>query len=398
MKICVLGLGYVGAVSAGLLAKEGHEVIGVDPERSKVDLINEGRSPIIEKDLGEIIAGEVHAGRLHAATVVEDAVRHTDLVFVCVGTPSQPNGGIDLKYVKRVCEQIGKTLAIHPGAPVIVFRSTMLPGTMRSVVIPLLEKHSGKRAGQEFGVCINPEFLREGTAVHDYYHPPKTVIGEVNKASGDVLANLYGKLPAPLIRTDIETAEMVKYADNAWHALKVGFANEIGSLCKALEVDAHRVMGIFCKDHKLNLSPYYLKPGFAFGGSCLPKDVRAILYKAKQVDIDLPMLTATLETNRRQMELAFNLVRRTGKRRIGVLGLSFKAGTDDLRESPIVVLIETLIGKGYKLSIYDEEVALAKLVGANRRYIEQTIPHISSLMVGSPRDVIESSDVVLISK
>jgi GDP-mannose 6-dehydrogenase len=270
MKICVLGLGYVGAVSAGLLAKEGHEVIGVDPERAKVELINEGRSPIIEKDLGEIIAEQVAAGRLHAATVVEDAVRHTDLVFVCVGTPSQPNGGIDLRYVKRVCEQIGRTLAYHPGAPVIVFRSTMLPGTMRGIVIPLLERYSGKRAGDEFGVCINPEFLREGTAVHDYYHPPKTVIGEVNKASGDVLANLYAPIPGPLLRTDIETAEMVKYADNAWHALKVGFANEIGSLCKALEVDAHKVMEIFCQDQKLNLSPYYLKPGFAFGGSCLP--------------------------------------------------------------------------------------------------------------------------------
>src|SRR5690242_10217840 len=234
MKICVLGLGYVGAVSAGLLAKEGHEVIGVDPERAKVDLINAGRSPIIEKDLNEIIATEAAAGRLRASTTVEDAVRHTDLALVCVGTPSQPNGGIDLRYVRRVCEQIGTTLATHPGAPVVVMRSTMLPGTMRDVVVPVLEKHSGKKAGEEFGLCVNPEFLREGTAVHDYYHPPKTVLGEVNRASGDVLASVYAKIPGPLIRTDIETAEMVKYADNAWHALKVGFANEVGSLCKAL--------------------------------------------------------------------------------------------------------------------------------------------------------------------
>src|SRR6185295_14377473 len=277
MKICVLGLGYVGAVSAACLAKEGHEIIGVDPENTKVDLINSGRSPIIEKDLPEIIQEQVGRGRLRATSDVAEAVRVSDLVFVCVGTPSQPNGGIDLKYIKRVCEQIGETIATHPGAPIIVMRSTMLPGTMREVVIPILEKFSGKKAGEEFGLCINPEFLREGTAVHDYYHPPKTVIGEVNRASGDLLASVYAKTPGPLIRTDVDTAEMVKYADNCWHGLKVGFANEIGALCKAIGVDAHRVMEIFCKDQKLNLSPYYLKPGFAFGGSCLPKDLRALL-------------------------------------------------------------------------------------------------------------------------
>jgi GDP-mannose 6-dehydrogenase len=301
MKISVLGLGYVGAVSAGCLAKDGHEVIGVDPERTKVDLINAGRSPIIEKDIGEIIAEEVAAGRIRATVDVAAAVRNTDLVFVAVGTPSLPNGGIDLKYIRRVCEQIGRTLASHDGAPVIVMRSTMLPGTMRDVVIPTLEKYSGKRAGEEFGVCINPEFLREGTAVHDYYHPPKTVIGQVNKASGDLLAAIYSKLPGPMIRTDIETAEMVKYADNCWHALKVGFANEIGSLAKALDVDAHKVMEIFCQDQKLNLSPYYLKPGFAFGGSCLPKDVRALLYKAKTLDVQLPILGAVLPSNQLQI-------------------------------------------------------------------------------------------------
>ena len=262
MKICVLGLGYVGAVSAGCLAKDGHEVIGVDPERTKVDLINAGKTPIIEKDIGEIIHEQVAAGRLRASTEVGDAVRHTDMALVCVGTPSLPNGGIDLTYIKRVCQQIGETLATHPGAPVIVMRSTMLPGTMREVVIPILEKFSGKKAGEEFGLCINPEFLREGTAVHDYYHPPKTVIGELSRSSGELLANLYAKTPGPLIRTDVDTAEMVKYADNCWHGLKVGFANEIGALCKAIGVDAHRVMEIFCKDQKLNLSPYYLKPGF----------------------------------------------------------------------------------------------------------------------------------------
>jgi GDP-mannose 6-dehydrogenase len=396
MKICVLGLGYVGAVSAGLLAKEGHEVIGVDPERAKVDLINEGRSPIIEKDLGEIICEQVKAGRLHASTVVEDAVRHTDIVFVCVGTPSQPNGGIDLRYVRRVCQQIGETLATHPGAPIIVMRSTMLPGTMRDVVIPTLEKFSGKKAGEEFGLCINPEFLREGTAVHDYYHPPKTVIGQVNKASGDVLASIYAKLPGPMIRTDIETAEMVKYADNCWHALKVGFANEIGTLAKALDVDAHRVMEIFCQDQKLNLSPYYLKPGFAFGGSCLPKDVRALLYKAKTLDVQLPILGAVLPSNQLQIERGVQAVIDKGNRRIGILGFSFKAGTDDLRESPMVELTERLIGKGYDLRVYDRNVSLARLHGANRDYILNRIPHISRLMVDSIDEVLAHAQTIVI--
>jgi GDP-mannose 6-dehydrogenase len=396
MKICVLGLGYVGAVSAACLAKEGHEVIGVDPERTKVDLINAGRSPIIEKDLDTIISEQAAAGRLRATTEVADAVRHTDLAFVCVGTPSQSNGGIDLKYVRRVCEQIGRAIATHPGAPVVVMRSTMLPGTMRDVVIPALEKASGKKAGEEFGLCINPEFLREGTAVHDYAHPPKTVIGEVNRASGDLLASLYAKTPGPMIRTDIETAEMVKYADNAWHALKVGFANEVGSLCKALGVDAHRVMEIFCQDHKLNLSPYYLKPGFAFGGSCLPKDLRALLYKAKTLDVGLPILSAVLPSNQLQIERGVQAVVEKGNRRVGILGFSFKAGTDDLRESPMVELAERLIGKGYDLRFYDRNVSLACLHGANRDYILNRIPHISRLMVPSVQDVIDHAQTIVI--
>ncbi|HUQ26647.1 MAG TPA: nucleotide sugar dehydrogenase [Burkholderiales bacterium] len=396
MKICVLGLGYVGAVSAGLLAKEGHEVIGVDPERAKVDLINAGRSPIIEKDLGEIIAEQVAAGRLRASTTVEDAVRHTDLAIVCVGTPSQANGGIDLKYIRRVCEQIGTTLATHPGAPVVVMRSTMLPGTMRDVVIPTLEKFSGKKAGEEFGLCINPEFLREGTAVHDYYHPPKTVIGEVSRASGDVLANLYGKLPGPMIRTDIQTAEMVKYADNCWHGLKVGFANEIGALAKALNIDAHKVMEIFCQDQKLNLSPYYLKPGFAFGGSCLPKDLRALTYKAKTLDVQLPILNSILPSNQLVIERGLQSIIDKGNRKIGILGFSFKAGTDDLRESPMVEVTERLIGKGYDLRIYDRNVQLACLHGANRDYILNKIPHISRLMVPSIDDVLDHAQTIVI--
>jgi GDP-mannose 6-dehydrogenase len=396
MKISVLGLGYVGAVSAGCLARDGHEVIGVDPERTKVDLINAGKSPIIEKDISQIIAEQVAGGRLRATTEVSDAVRQTDMVLVCVGTPSQPNGGIDLKYVRRVCEQIGRTLATHHGAPVIVMRSTMLPGTMRDVVVPTLEKFSGKRAGEEFGVCINPEFLREGTAVHDYYHPPKTVIGEVNRASGDLLAAVYAKTPGPLVRTDIETAEMVKYADNAWHALKVGYANEIGTLCKALGVDAHKVMEIFCQDLKLNLSPYYLKPGFAFGGSCLPKDVRALLYKAKTLDLSLPILSSILPSNQLQIERGVQAVVDKGNRRVGILGFSFKAGTDDLRESPMVELTERLIGKGYDLRVYDRNVHMAALHGANRDYILNRIPHISRVMVGTIAEVLAHAQTIVI--
>jgi GDP-mannose 6-dehydrogenase len=396
MKISVLGLGYVGAVSAGCLARDGHEVIGVDPERTKVDLINAGKSPIIEQDIGRIVAEQVAAGRLRATTELADAVRHTDMALVCVGTPSQPNGGIDLRYVRRVCEQIGRTLAAHHGAPVIVMRSTMLPGTMREIVLPTLEKFSGKRAGEEFGVCINPEFLREGTAVHDYYHPPKTVIGEVNRASGDLLAAVYASMPGPMIRTDIETAEMVKYADNAWHALKVGFANEIGNVCKALEVDAHQVMEIFCQDLKLNLSPYYLKPGFAFGGSCLPKDVRALLYKAKTLDLSLPILSSILPSNQLQIERGVQAVVEKGNRRVGILGFSFKAGTDDLRESPMVELTERLIGKGYDLRVYDRNVHLAALHGANRDYILNKIPHISRLMVPTIGEVLSHAQTIVI--
>jgi len=396
MKISVLGLGYVGAVSAGCLAQDGHEVIGVDPERTKVDLINSGRSPIIEKGIGEIVTEQVAAGKLRASNDVAAAVRHTDLVLVCVGTPSLPNGGIDLRYIRRVCEQIGQTLKSHDGAPVIVMRSTMLPGTMRDVVIPLLEKASGKKAGEEFGVCINPEFLREGTAVHDYYHPPKTVIGEINRASGDLVATLYSRFPGPMIRTDIQTAEMVKYADNVWHALKVGFANEIGNICKAVEIDAHKVMEIFCQDQKLNLSPYYLKPGFAFGGSCLPKDVRALLYKAKTLDVPVPILSSILPSNQQQIDRGVQTVVEKGNKKVGILGFSFKAGTDDLRESPMVELVERLLGKGYELKIYDKNVSLAVIHGANRDFILNRIPHISRLMVDSIDEVFAHAKTIVI--
>jgi len=396
MKLSVWGLGYVGTVSAGCLAQEGHEVIGVDSEPTKVDLINAGKSPIIEKDIGAIIERQVAAGRLSATTDAAVGVGWADLFLICVGTPSRGNGDIELKYVRRVCEEIGTALRNHEGAPVVVIRSTILPGTMRDVVIPTLEACSGRRAGAEFGVCINPEFLREGTAVHDFFNPPKTVIGELNRASGDLLASLYAQVAAPLIRTDIETAEMVKYADNAWHALKVGFANEIGHLCKELEVDSHRVMDIFCQDTKLNLSPYYLKPGFAFGGSCLPKDLRALLYKAKTLDVSLPILAAILPSNEQQIERAVRTVIEKGSKKVGILGFSFKAGTDDLRESPVVELTERLIGKGYDLRVYDANVKLAAIHGANRDYILNHIPHISRLMTRTIDEVLDHADTIVI--
>ncbi|HWP00807.1 MAG TPA: UDP-glucose/GDP-mannose dehydrogenase family protein [Methylococcus sp.] len=396
MRISIFGLGYVGAVSAGCLANDGHTVVGVDPNRTKVDWINRGASPIIEKDIGEIIATTVAGGRLRATTDAGEAVMDTELSLICVGTPSQWNGNLDLSYVRRVCEEIGAALREKRDFHVVVARSTMLPGSMRNVVIPTLEAASGKTAGVDFGVCNNPEFLREGSAVYDYYHPPKTVIGETDQRSGDLLVELYRQLDAPLVRTDVETAEMVKYTDNAWHALKVVFANEIGNLCKALGIDGHAVMEIFCQDTKLNLSPYYLKPGFAFGGSCLPKDVRALTYKAKTLDLDLPLLNAILPSNHRQLEKAIRMIIDKGHRKVGILGFSFKAGTDDLRESPMVDVIEHLIGKGYQLKLYDSNVNLAALVGANRDYILNRIPHIFRLMVDSLDEVIEFAETLVI--
>jgi GDP-mannose 6-dehydrogenase len=396
LKISIFGLGYVGTVSAGCFAQDGHEVIGVDPVRTKVDLINAGRCPIIEADIGEIISATVKSGRLRATDDQEEAIRQTELSFVCVGTPSQANGNLDLTYIRRVCEMIGKSLGNKPGRHTVVIRSTILPGTMRQIVIPTLEESSGKKAGIDFGVCNNPEFLREGSAVKDFNCPPKTVVGELDSASGDLLATLYAKLDAPFIRTDIETAEMVKYVDNSWHALKIGFANEIGNLCKSFSIDAHEVMKIFCQDKKLNISAAYLMPGFAFGGSCLPKDLRALAYKAKMHDLDLPIMNAILPSNELQVAKGLQLITDKGHKRIGVLGFSFKAGTDDLRESPMIEVIERLIGKGYDLRIYDKNVNLASLVGANRDFILNHIPHISRLMVNRIDAVLDHAQTIVI--
>lgn len=396
MKISIFGLGYVGAVSAGCLATDGHQVVGVDPNLTKVDLINQGVTPIIEKDIGEMIASTVKAGNLRATVDVRDAVLSTDISLICVGTPSQLNGNLDLSHVRKVCEQIGAAIKEKDSFHVVVARSTMLPGSMSSVVIPTLEAASGKKAGVDFGVCNNPEFLREGTAVYDYYHPPKTVIGETDEKAGAMLVALYEKMDAPLVRTNVETAEMVKYTDNTWHAVKVAFANEIGNICKAVGIDGHKVMEIFCQDTKLNLSSYYMKPGFAFGGSCLPKDVRALTYKARSLDLDLPLLNSVLPSNQNQVAKGLKMIMDKGQRKIGILGFSFKAGTDDLRESPLVDVIEHLLGKGYELKLFDKNVNLAALTGANQDYILNHIPHISKLMVSNMQEVLDFAEVIVI--
>ena len=398
MRISVFGLGYVGCVSSACFSDTGHEVIGVDTNPLKVEIINDGRSPVVEPGVEDLIGRAVKDRRVRATTDATDAVHNSDLSLVCVGTPGQPNGSLDLSYVKGACKQIGLALESKRRFHVIAIRSTMLPGTIEDTVVPTLEVFSGKKNGRDFAVAINPEFLREGTAIADFHHPPFTLIGSDDEESTAILQRLYAPLDAPVLTVGVKEAEMVKYVCNCFHGLKVAFANEVGALCKAFGIDSHRVMEVFCKDEKLNLSAYYLKPGFAFGGSCLPKDLRALTYQAKTADVDVGLLNAILSSNRRHIERGVDMVLRTGKKRIGVLGLSFKAGTDDLRESPMVTLIETLIGKGMQVMIFDREVELARLFGANKTYIEQEIPHISSLMKRRLDEVIEQSEVIVLTK
>jgi GDP-mannose 6-dehydrogenase len=368
----------------------------VDVNPAKVRMIAEGKSTILEEGIAELTAAVVSAGRLRATTDVTHAVRSSSLSLICVGTPSRRNGGIDLTYIERVCEQIGACLRDKPEPHTVVIRSTVLPGTIEGVVIPALERASGKQAGRDFGVCCNPEFLREGTSIKDFHDPPFTVIGCRCAAEAEPLKALYAGISAPMHVVGLKVAEALKYACNCFHGLKVGFANEIGNICKALEIDSHEVMRIFCEDRKLNISPAYLRPGFAFGGSCLPKDLRALTYRAKQADIDTPLLAALLESNERQIQRAYDMITSDGRRRIGILGMAFKSGTDDLRESPMVALIERLIGKGMQLAIFDRDVSSAELIGANREYIEREIPHVWNLMRGSVADVLAESEIVVI--
>jgi GDP-mannose 6-dehydrogenase len=346
--------------------------------------------------MNELIHDVVKAGRLRATTDSMEAVKASDISLVCVGTPSKSNGSLNLGHVERVCEEIGAAIATKDKRHTIVIRSTMLPGSVENVAQPALEKGSGKKAGKDFGVCVNPEFLREGTSVKDFYAPPFTLIGADDEETANIVSSLYFNIDAPVFVTATKTAEMVKYVCNCFHALKVSFANEIGNICKAMDLDSHEVMKVFCADTKLNLSSYYLKPGFAFGGSCLPKDLRAVSYKAKELDVDVPLLSAITATNKLQVEKALDMVLSTGNKQVGVLGFSFKAGTDDLRESPMVTLIETLLGKGLELVIYDRDVSLARLFGSNKAYIEEEIPHIAKLMRGSIDDVLNSANTIVI--
>jgi GDP-mannose 6-dehydrogenase len=396
MRISIFGLGYVGAVCAGCLSARGHEVIGVDISPSKIDLINQGKSPIVEPGLEALLDAGVKAGTLSGSTDVQAAVRSTELSLLCVGTPSKRNGDLALHFIESVCAQVGAALREKSAWHTVVVRSTVLPGTVKNVVIPILEECSGKRAGIDFGVAVNPEFLRESTAIDDYNYPPMTVIGELDQRSGDVLQALYQELDAPIVRKSIAVAELIKYTCNVWHATKVTFANEIGNIAKAAGVDGREVMEVVCQDHKLNLSKYYMKPGFAFGGSCLPKDVRALNYRAGQLDVEVPLIGSLMRSNSAQVQHAFDIIASYDKRKVALLGLSFKAGTDDLRESPLVELAEMLIGKGFELNIYDSNVEYARVYGANKDYIESKIPHVSSLLDSDFERVVEHSELIVL--
>jgi GDP-mannose 6-dehydrogenase len=396
MKVSVFGLGYVGSVSAACLAARGHEVVGVDVNPTKVALIAGGQAPVVEERIGELTAEMVGSGRLRATTDVASAVWDTEISLVCVGTPSAPNGSLSTSYLERVAEEIGVVLAGTPRWHTVVFRSTMLPGTCTGLLIPILEKASGKSAGIDFGVAVNPEFLREGSSVRDFFEPPKTVIGVLDPTSADLVAALYDGLPGEVFRVPIAVAEMAKYADNAFHGLKIAFANELGAICHALGVDSHRMMDVFLADRKLNISPAYLRPGFAFGGSCLPKDLRGLVYAARRADVSVPLLSHVLPSNEEHLRRAFELITAGAERRIGLFGLSFKPGTDDLRESPLVELAERLLGKGYDLRIYDANVALSRLVGANREYVERHLPHLGDLLCDSVEEVLAHAEVCVV--
>jgi GDP-mannose 6-dehydrogenase len=398
MRVSIFGLGYVGCVSAACLAADGHDVLGVDINEGKVALLNDGHSPIVEPGLQTLIAEQHKLGRLRATAQSDNAVMATDLSFVCIQTPSAANGSLDLRFVLRVSEEIGAALRRKATPHVVVFRSTMLPGTMEELVLPVLAKASGKQPGVDFGVAYHPEFLREGSAIADYRKPARTVVGATDARSSEMVAMLYQGIDAPVVHCGLRMAELVKYGDNAFHALKVAFANEMGAICKSAQVDSHELMKIFCQDTKLNLSPVYLKPGYAFGGSCLPKDLRALTYLARSHDLQVPVLEGILTSNAAHKQRALNMVTALGKKRVGVLGLSFKDGTDDLRESPTVELVEQLIGKGYSVCIFDPHVAVTRLTGANKAYIDRELPHIASLLVEDSATLVERSEVIVATK
>jgi GDP-mannose 6-dehydrogenase len=397
VRVAVFGLGYVGTVTAACLAADGHHVVGVDINPGKVAMVNSGQSPVGEEGIGELLEEAVAAGRLHATDDATAAIQASDLAVVAVSTPSHNNGRLDTTHVEHVAKEIGSALADHDKFFVVGLRSTVLPGTTTGLFVPALEAASGRRAGVDFGVCMVPEFLREGVAVSDYYNPPKIVIGANDARSDQLMTLLFEGIDAPVVHTAIEMAEMVKYVDNAWHALKIGFANEVGRLGAALEMDSQRLMEIFKLDTKLNISDKYLTPGGPFGGSCLPKDVRALTYYGRQLDLNLPILNAVLPSNNRHIDHTFALVTKQESKRVGVLGLSFKSGTDDVRESPQVELIERLIGKGYDVRVFDPLVSLSALVGANREFLLTQIPHVSSLLLATIEEVIDHADTIVVA-
>ena len=396
MKISIFGLGYVGCVSAACFAKNGHSVIGVDVNPAKREILMSGRSPVVEAELDDLIADGIRSGRLQAAGLAAEAVAKSDVSLICVGTPSRPNASLDLSYVARVCEEIGAALRAHTSPHIVCVRSTMVPGSTETVVVPSLEKGLGGPLPDRVRVAVNPEFLREGTAVYDFFNPPKTVVGAEDEATATAIVDLYAGIEAPVFKTPVKVAETVKYVDNVFHALKISFANEIGTICKSVGVDSHQVMNIFTSDRKLNISAAYLKPGFAFGGSCLPKDVRALVYLGRSLDLNLPLLSSLIPSNDVQIERAADMIFSRGKTRLGFLGMSFKPGTDDLRESPLVRLIELCLGKGYDIRIYDQSVSLARLVGANKAYIEKEIPHISRLLSTDIDEVTAFAETIVV--
>lgn len=398
MCISIFGLGYVGVVCAACFARNGYKVIGVDVQQQKVNLINQEKSPIVEKGVEEIIRQQVRAKRLSATTNPYIAVLKSDLSIICVGTPSRPSGEMSSHYLETVGKEIAEAIRIKKTYHVVVIRSTVLPGTTRNKIIPIIEKVSGKSAGKDFGICYNPEFLRETSAVDDFNNPSKTIIGEFNQKSGEIVSRLYKNLPAPIFRTTIELAEMLKYADNAWHALKISYANEIGSICKVIGVDSHQLMNIFCQDTKLNISPLYLKPGFAFGGSCLPKDLRALVSLAQRLKLKIPLLESILPSNEAHIERALQVIRDTSVKRVGILGVTFKAGTDDVRESPSVKLIEILLKEGYNVSIYDENISFTSLMGENQRFLLVHIPDFTNLVKDNVRDFCEAVDAFIVTQ
>lgn len=397
LSISVFGMGYVGSVTAACFAHVGHRVTGVDVSPAKVEMMAAGRSPIIEARMSELIEEGHRSGLLHATTDAVDAVRNSEISFVCVGTPSLRSGKLDLGYVERVVHEIGVALKQKKSHHVLVLRSTVLPGTTESLVIPTLEKASGLRAGTDFAVCYNPEFMREGSAVADFLQPPYTVLGAQDAKHFAIVRQLYSTISSPVFETSIPVAEMVKYVCNAFHAVKIGFANEVGTLCKGLGVDAEAVTKIYTSDTKLNISPAYLSPGFAFGGSCLPKDLRALSHRAKELDLELPLLESVLPSNALHIDRAVDAVLRTNKKKVSFLGLSFKPGTDDLRESPQVQMIKRLLGEGIQVRVWDRDVSLGRLAGSNRQYIEEVIPHIGSLLSGDLEEVVRSGELVVIA-